>query len=172
MEKKLERLYLSTAKYVHFCRFFIYVFVVFEKDNSGNINPWWGWYGLGHWKGGKACLGSVRSLRTASGLSASGLSHNSHNTHHGPFILPPVCWRAGHRRVIMYRRTCVLFHIHCRSVLFELPRSSFPTLLSRNYSFYVLQILQLQFLDRNSHRICCTSLLQCLILSFLILGVS
>lgn len=71
MEKKLERLYLSKAKYVHFCRFFIYVFVVFEKENSGNINPWWGWFGLGHWKGGKACLGSVRSLRTASGLSAS-----------------------------------------------------------------------------------------------------
>src|SRR6266436_6683503 len=45
-------MHLSKVKYVRFSRLFIYVFVLFEKEDSGNVNPWWGWlWIIGHSEG-------------------------------------------------------------------------------------------------------------------------
>ena len=42
VEKKIECTHLSKVKYMRFGRLFIYVFVLLEKEDSGNINtPWW-----------------------------------------------------------------------------------------------------------------------------------
>jgi hypothetical protein len=51
VEKNIECMHLSKVKYVRFGRFFIYVFVIFEKEDSGNINPWWWWLRIGHSEG-------------------------------------------------------------------------------------------------------------------------
>jgi hypothetical protein len=57
VEKKTECMHLSKVKYVRFGRLFIYVFVLFEKEDSGNINPWWWWHGHGEgtWEGMSCC---------------------------------------------------------------------------------------------------------------------
>lgn len=39
MEEKIECTRLCKVNYVRFGRLFIYVFVLFEKEDSGNINP-------------------------------------------------------------------------------------------------------------------------------------
>jgi hypothetical protein len=41
-------MHLCKVKYVRFGRLFIYVFVLFEKEDSGNIDPWWWWLRIGH----------------------------------------------------------------------------------------------------------------------------
>ena len=44
-------MHLSKVKYVGFGRLFVYVFVIFEKEDSGNIYPWWWWSRIGHSEG-------------------------------------------------------------------------------------------------------------------------
>ncbi len=44
----------------------------------------------------------------------------------GPLTLSPAYWRAGNGRILMSRWTCLLFHIHRRSVLLEF-RTLFPS---------------------------------------------
>jgi len=39
VKKKLECIHPSKVKYVRYERLLIYVFVFFEKENSGDINP-------------------------------------------------------------------------------------------------------------------------------------
>lgn len=131
--------HLSKVKYVRFGRLFIYVFVFFEKEDSGNINPGWWWLRNGHGEGtwedmsckslwlagvgvlsdmvrvrGKMCV----TCRSHTTRTASGHLQYSYNDD-GPLILSPACWRSGHRRILMSRWTCVLFHLHRRSVLLQ-----------------------------------------------------
>lgn len=108
-------------------RFFVYVFVLLEKQNSGDVDPWRGWFGHGHCKGPWEDISCTAQPRTALWSQRQRRSHNPLNvTHDGPSTLSPAGWRAGHRRIIMSRRSCVLFYIHCRFVLLQ-PSAYFPT---------------------------------------------
>lgn len=55
VEKKIECTNLSKVKYVRFGRLFIYVFVLLEKEDSRDIDPWWWrqwlWLRIGHSEG-------------------------------------------------------------------------------------------------------------------------
>jgi len=148
-------MHLSKVKYVRFGRLFIYVFVLFEKEDSRNINPWWWWQWLllrighseGTWEDMSCCSREYESLRlTVVSVSdmarvrgkmcvtcrrpttrtATVLVTPPSQRLDGPLILSPTCWRAGHRRFIMSRWTGVLFHIHRRSVLLQC-RALFPS---------------------------------------------
>ena len=69
VEKEIECMHLSKVKYVRFGRLLIYVFVLFEKEDSGNINPWWWWLRIGHsedtWEDMSCCSRGYKSLRLA-----------------------------------------------------------------------------------------------------------
>jgi hypothetical protein len=51
VEKNIECMHLSKVMYVRFGCLYIYVFVFFEKEDSGNINPWWWRLRIGHGEG-------------------------------------------------------------------------------------------------------------------------
>jgi hypothetical protein len=74
VEKKIECMHLSKVKYVRFGRLFIYVFVLFEKEDSGNINPWWGWrigHSEGTWEAMSCCSRGYKCLTLVVVLSVS-----------------------------------------------------------------------------------------------------
>ena len=73
VKKKIEYTNLSKAKYVRFGRLFIYVFVLLEKEDSRDIDPWWWWQWLwlrighseGTWEDMSCCSREYKSFWVA-----------------------------------------------------------------------------------------------------------
>ena len=104
----------------------------------------------------------ARSLRTASGVSAPATRTTTHNVTPtmGLLLSLPFAGVLGTVGSSCLAGLAFCFTSTAGMCSFSFGVVPYRPMPSRNYSLDVLQVLQLQFLHRNPHRLCCTILLQ------------